>query len=151
MQPIFRVATLADRPALSTLRFELWPHCPLEQHAFELAQRLLSAGVVVLAQLDGQLVGFAEVSMRVDYVEGARSAPVPYLEGWYVREAQRGQGLGRGMLALVEQWALAGGYSELASDAEIENHQSIRLHQQIGFVEVSRSVHFLKKLESKNA
>jgi aminoglycoside 6'-N-acetyltransferase I len=44
-----------------------------------------SDGVVFLAQdSDGQVVGLAEVSIRQDHVEGTSSAPVPYLEGWYV-------------------------------------------------------------------
>ncbi len=48
----------------------------------------------------------------------------------------------------VMGWAISGGYSELASDAEAENVLSIRLHKQLGFSEIDRNVTFLKKLAS---
>jgi len=151
MQATIRIATPVDRPAWVALRFELWPQCPADRHELEVEQLLPSDGVVVVADADGQLIGFAEVSVRRDHVEGTRSAPVPYLEGWYVRAAHRGQGIGRRLLDFVEHWAISRGYGELASDAEIQNHQSIRLHRSLGFTEVGRSVHFVKKLGSKNA
>jgi aminoglycoside 6'-N-acetyltransferase I len=68
------------------MRFALWPDCPRERHALEIEQLLQSEGVVALANVDGELAGFAEVSIRRDHVEGTSTAPVPYLEGWYVDE-----------------------------------------------------------------
>ena len=50
------------------------------------------------------------------------------------------------MIGAVEKWAAARGYTELASDAELENSLSIRLHRRLGFSEVERNVTFLKKL-----
>jgi aminoglycoside 6'-N-acetyltransferase I len=42
-----------------------------------------SDGVILLAEDGrGQVVGFAEISIRRDHVEGTASAPVPYLEAW---------------------------------------------------------------------
>jgi hypothetical protein len=43
------------------------------------------------------------------------------------------------------------GYSEIASDAEIQNSRSIRLHSRLGFREVSRTVHFVKTLGNQTA
>ena len=151
MQTTFRTATASDRQEWAALRFELWPDCSIERHALEVEQLSSSEGLVVVAERGGELVGFAEASVRVDHVEGTRSAPVPYLEGWYVRHAHRRQGVGRNLLLLVEQWAQACGYTELASDAEIENHLSIQLHKHLGFSEVGRSVHFLRKLETRKS
>ena len=74
---------------------------------------------------------------------------MPYLEGWFVDEPYRGRGVGRALLNAVEQWAVSEGYTQLASDAEIENASSIRLHQLAGFSEVGRTVHFLKPLLPK--
>jgi aminoglycoside 6'-N-acetyltransferase I len=150
MQPTYRTTKPEDRPAWVALRFELWPECSVDRHELEVEQLLSGKGVVVVAEADGQLIGFAEVSVRHDHVEGTSAAPVPYLEGWYVRTAHRGQGVGRRLLAFVERWAIDRGYGEIASDAEIQDSQSIRLHRSLGFTEVGRSVHFVKKMARKN-
>jgi len=128
------------------MRCELWPDCVPERHGLEMAEILAGPGVVALALVDQAVAGFAEVSVRSDHVEGTAASPVPYLEGWYVRAAWRGRGVGRALLSYVEQWAVSKGYSELASDAEIQNDRSIRLHAMFGFNEVGRSVHFVKNL-----
>jgi aminoglycoside 6'-N-acetyltransferase I len=46
----------------------------------------------------------------------------------------------------AEDWALSSGFKELASDAVIDNEESIRAHLSLGFTETSREVHFIKKL-----
>jgi aminoglycoside 6'-N-acetyltransferase I len=113
----------------------------------EIDQLLNSDGVVFVAEDDqANLIGFAEVSLRRDHVDGALICPVPYLEGWFVEASFRRQGIGRALMGAVEKWAMTGGYTELASDAEIDNSLSIRLHKLLGFFEVDRNVTFLKKL-----
>ncbi|KAB2919881.1 MAG: GNAT family N-acetyltransferase [Dechloromonas sp.] len=144
-----RTATHEDREHWVRLRSELWPHCPAARHRLEVDSLLAGFGVVALALVDGEPAGFAEISVRSDYVEGTASSPVPYLEGWFVRSALRRRGVGRALLSFCEHWAIAKGYIELASDAEIQNSESIRLHELLGFKEAGRSVHFVKKLEEK--
>lgn len=141
-----RPATAADREEWIAMRYELWPDCPRERHQLEIDQLFVGTGVVALAWVSGAPAGFAEVSIRADHVEGTSIAPIPYLEGWYVREAHRGAGVGRALIDFVEQWARSRGFSELASDAELENTLSIKLHAQLGFREVGRSVHFVKRI-----
>jgi aminoglycoside 6'-N-acetyltransferase I len=110
-------------------------------------QLLKSGGVVFVAEAEhNDLIGFAEVSLRQDHVDGASICPVPYLEGWFVEASFRRQGVGRALIAAVEQWAILRGYAELASDAELENTLSIRLHKLLGFSEIERNVTFLKRL-----
>src|SRR5215467_11901349 len=111
-----RTAAPHDRDAWTRLRFELWPDCPPERHELEVTQLLTCAGIVALAFVDDELAGFAEVSVRSDHVEGTACSPVAYLEGWFVRPAQRGCGVGRALIAFAEQWAISKGFSELASD-----------------------------------
>ena len=111
---------------------------------------MAGAGVIALACVDREVVGFAEVSIRGDHVEGTKDSPVPYLEGWYVAPHHRGRGVGRALLGFVEKWARTKGYRELASDAEIANRKSIRAHAKLGFTEVGRTVHFVRHL-GKNA
>ena len=146
-----RPAVNADRDSWRLLRQELWPDCPAQRHALEIQQILASEGVAFVADWrQAGIVGFAEVSIRRDHVEGAASSPVPYLEGWFVREGFRRQGIGRRLLDAASQWAAQRGFSELASDAEIRNEASISVHAALGFREVGRSVHFLRLLQSEN-
>ena len=142
-----RRARPADKAGWMRLRHDLWPHCPDYKHALEIDQLLKSKGIALVAEDDAAgLIGFAEVSVRYDHVEGASISPIPYLEGWFVDAAFRKRGIGRALLDEIERWATSRGYSQLASDAEIENTSSIRLHQSFGFSEVGRSVNFLKQL-----
>ena len=114
-----------------------------------MTQFLAAAGIVALAIVDDELAGFAEVSVRSDHVEGTACSPVAYLEGWFVRPAHRGHGVGRALINFAEQWAISKGFPELASDAELENSRSIALHAALGFREVGRNVHFVKSLTAE--
>jgi aminoglycoside 6'-N-acetyltransferase I len=134
------------------MRHSLWPQCSDHKHALEMDQLLKSDGVVLVAEDEQRaLVGFAEVSLRHDHVDGASISPVPYLEGWFVEARIRKQGVGRALMNAVEQWAISQGYTELASDAELENSLSIRLHKMLGFSEIDRNVTFLKKLSFRTS
>jgi aminoglycoside 6'-N-acetyltransferase I len=149
LQVIYRTAQETDRPEWVRLRHELWPDCPVARHDLEIAQLLKSEGIVAVAEVGDILVGFAEVSLRNDHVEGTCASPVPYLEGWFVAPAYRCRSIGRGLLDFVEQWAIARGFHELASDAELENLQGVTLHTKLGFAEVGRTVHFVKPLRTR--
>lgn len=146
----YRIAKFSDQPDWINLRCELWPNCSVERHQLEVEQLLKADGVVVVADVGGSLVGFAEVSIRQDHVEGTHAVPVPYLEGWFVQKKHRSMGIGRGLLAFVERWAVDRGFDEIASDAEIDNLRSIDLHSKLGFTEVGRTVHFVKRLIRDN-
>jgi len=137
-----------DFPAWVKIRYALWPDCPPERHALEIEQLFATQGLVAFARAGNEIIGFAEVSIRRDHVEGTTIAPVPYLEGWFVAEPHRGHGIGRALLKFAEDWSRAHGYVELASDAELQNTHSITLHTQLGFREVARTVHFVKPLPS---
>ena len=101
--------------------------------------------VIVADRGNGALAGFAEVGSR-NYAEGCVTTPVAYLEGWYVDPDVRGTGLGARLLAAVETWAREQGFTELASDAEIENTVSLEVHLALGFEEVERQICFRKRL-----
>jgi len=147
--PRIRQAAPEDRASWVRLRRSLWPHCSEQKHELESGQLLKSGGVVFVAEAEhNDLIGFAEVSLRQDHVDGASICPVPYLEGWFVEASFRRQGVGRALIAAVEQWAILRGYSELASDAELGNTLSIRLHKLLGFSEIERNVTFLKPLKA---
>jgi aminoglycoside 6'-N-acetyltransferase I len=63
-----------------------------------------------------------------------------------VDEHIRGQKLGREMVRVAEEWAREKGCTEMASDTWLENETSIAAHLKIGYEEVERLVHFVKRL-----
>jgi aminoglycoside 6'-N-acetyltransferase I len=131
------------------MRRELWPDCP-EDHEPEVREYFAGrARTVVIAFVlereNGELGGFIEINER-NYAEGCSSLPVPYIEGWYVDPDLRGGGFGRLLVTCVEDWARAEGFDEIASDCRTDNALSIKVHEALGFVEVERTVCFIKRL-----
>ena len=72
--------------------------------------------------------------------------PVGYLEGIYIRECARRQGIARELLTACESWAKAHGCTEFASDCELDHADSQRFHRAVGFEEANRIVAYVKKL-----
>ena len=125
----------------------LFPGQSEDEYAADMSAWLArpDTGVLVAARDDGRLAGFAEVGER-NYADGCETAPVAYLEAWYVDPDVRRQGVGAALVAAVEEWARARGYRELASDALLENLTSQHAHLATGFTEVERSVKYRKAL-----
>jgi aminoglycoside 6'-N-acetyltransferase I len=145
-----RRAGSADLSDLARLRHGLWPHHSEADHRAELEPKLVDrAGetAIFLACSPAQIaLGFAEASLRRDYVNGCDTSPVAFLEGIYVEPASRRGGVARALAAAVEAWGAALGCSELASDATLDNEGSHRMHAALGFEETERIVFFRKTL-----
>jgi aminoglycoside 6'-N-acetyltransferase I len=140
--------TPLDHNGWLPLRAALWPDSGADsdhdKHSIlSSPERYL---VLVFSEENGNALGFAEASIRTDYVNGTDSSPVAFLEGLYVQPAKRGQGIARQLVAGVEQWAGEMGCTELASDALVENQVSHSMHEALGFEETERVVYFLKGL-----
>ena len=133
-----------DREAWLLMRCELWPEGSREEHLADI-ERYPADGVVLVAEGDAGLAGFVELSIR-NYAEGCDGNRVPFVEGWYVNAAHRGRGVGRALVAAAETWARRQGFTELASDALIDNRDGIAAHLALGFEEVERIVCFRKKI-----
>lgn len=100
---------------------------------------------VFVADAGDALVGFVEASAR-PYAEGCATTPVAYLEAWYVDDRARGKGVGKRLVAAVEDWGRSLGFQEIASDTQPENTASRKAHAQLGFEEIEQIVCFAKKL-----
>jgi len=146
MDTTIREATREDYDQWKSLRKLLSPDCSDHKHNLEIDQILSSKGIVLIAeQPEAGMIGFAEISLRSDHVEGVSISPVPYLEGWFVLEDYRRQGIGSKILTKAIAWASQNGYCELASDVELQNIDSIQTHIKFGFNEVGKTAHFLIK------
>jgi aminoglycoside 6'-N-acetyltransferase I len=128
---------------------QLWPDEPPDviRAEFEAALTTRAKASFIVRTLQGEAVAFMNLSLRRDYVPGAETSPVAYLEGIYVAEGFRRQGIAEGLLERAEGWAREQGCRELASDALLENTQSHAFHEAVGFREEERIVCYIKGLE----
>jgi len=147
MSYTIRRATPEDKPEWVRMRQGLWPDAPLEYLNFDLDDLLANsdAGIFVASDSQGRLIGFIETGLR-DHGEGCETSPVGYIEAWYVDPHVRGQKLGRDLVHTAEQWAREKGCTEMASDTWLENEASIAAHLKLGYYEIERLVHFVKRL-----
>jgi len=144
-----RSATESDLEKWAILRNCLWPDS-IENHSKILAKFISGDGVEVVEALvietaDEGVLGFIELNLR-NYAEGSKESQVPYIEGWYVSEPYQQMGYGKQLIQAAEEWAINGGYRELASDTELTNENSIQIHKHLGFKETERLVCFIKQL-----
>lgn len=141
----------ADHPEWFRMRRALWPDCSDDRHELEMLtarQQSHGGATFVFERGRGALGGFVEVSVR-NIVDSAQSDRVAYIEGWYVDPDVRRQGIGRGLIQAAEAWAAARGLTELGSDAELHNEDSISAHKALGFHETFRVVQFLKAIPAR--
>ena len=144
---MIRKAESKDLYTLSELACQLWPDHTVEEMRSEFADMITKPDAAFfLAYADETAVGFAQCQLRYDYVEGTDSSPVGYLEGIYVVEVYRKQGVARELLSACETWAKEKGCAEFASDCELDNVQSLQFHLNVGFEEANRIICFTKKL-----
>lgn len=101
---------------------------------------------IFLKTENGTPIGFAQCSLRHDYVEGTESSPVGYLEGIYIKDNFRNKGYAKELLNACEEWAKDKGCCEFASDCEIDNISSLLFHKAVNFTEANRIICFTKKL-----
>jgi aminoglycoside 6'-N-acetyltransferase I len=129
------------------MRRALWEDCPDEQQVREMEEILASdtEQVFVAERPGGTLCGFLEASLR-SRADGCNTTPVGYIEGWYVDDDVRRQGVGRQLVEAAETWARSRGCRQMASDAELWNEVSHRAHGGLGYQETARLVLFKKDL-----
>jgi len=143
-----REITPDDHSDWLRMRRSLFSGCSESMHALEMKEfsdSTATRAVFVVERRSGGLCGFIELSIR-DRVDASSSRQVAYVEGWYIDPDHRGRGLGRALIKQAEAWTTSRSLTELASDAEVENRDSIHAHKALGFRETFRLVHFLKRV-----
>ena len=144
---MIRKTEVKDLPILAELACKLWPDNTVEEMCSEMEEIIAKPDAAFfLAYAEDTPVGFAQCQLRHDYVEGTDSSPVGYLEGIYVADGYRKQGIAKELLAACENWAKIKGCAEFASDCELDNSQSLQFHLNVGFEEANRFICFTKKL-----
>lgn len=139
-------ANLEVLDAVVKLSMKLWPEHTYQEMSKEFTGYITEQkSSVFIAKVD-DVVGFAQVGLRHDYVEGTNSSPVGYLEGIYVEKDYRKQGIASALVKACEEWAKSLGCSEFASDIEMDNQESFEFHLKYGFIEANRLICFKKSL-----
>ncbi len=143
--------TPTDFEDWDNLTYKLFPeHMPEERERDKRDNReifdSLNQEAFLIRNETGEAIAFIDLSLRSDYVVGSRTSPVAYVEGIYVEEAYRKQGIAGELIRWAEEWGLAKGCTELASDALIDNTVSHQFHKGVGFREVERVVAFIKEI-----
>ena len=147
MTVVYRKADINDLPTLAELSCRLWPHHTADEMLAEYREGITNPDTAFFLAYAGETpIGFAQCQLRHDYVEGTESSPVGYLEGIYVADEYRKQGVARELLSACESWAKAKGCTEFASDCEVDNTQSLRFHLNVGFEEANRIICFTKRI-----
>lgn len=140
-------ATLSDIEDIVSMAMILFKSNDREELKQEFSE-LLSADdcAVFIASVDNVKIGFAQVQLRHDYVEGTESIPVGYLEGIFVKGEYRKRGYALKLLTSCEQWAKEQDCTEFASDCELTNDTSLKFHLKCGFKEANRIICFTKRI-----
>jgi len=144
-----RPARREDARTLARFRAGLWPEDSEVGHRLEVDRFFEGSApeplAILVADDAGRAVGFAELSIR-PWAEGCVTNRVAYLEGWFVAPEARGRGVGRALVAAAEEWAVAQGCKELASDTQPDNEGSAAAHRALGFTDVGLVRCFRKDL-----
>lgn len=146
----YRVRSLVRTDASEWFRLRklLWDESSDDEHRTEMLEIYShpETQLVLVAETDyGKLVGFLEASIR-PFVEDCHTDHVGYLEGWFVEQNYRKNGIGRKLVRAAENWARSKDCTEMASDSEVGNDPSLAAHQSLGYEETSRLVHLRKDL-----
>ena len=132
-----------------TLRAEFIPEVEFEEQRRFLqafAGNTAAFRAFVARDAESGLLGFAEVAVRTDFVNGCEHRPALFLEGIFVRPEHRGRGVARALCKAAAAWGLEQGCREFASDVYVDDHDSLAAHRGLGFEETERVVYFRKSL-----
>lgn len=138
-----------DGNAWRAMRLELWPDSDAAD-ADDWAAQPAAVTLVAEEPGSGELLGFAEVGTR-GYADGCDTSPVAFLEGWFVRAAERGHGVGAQLVQGAAQWARQQGLTEMASDSLLDDTAAFAAHRRAGFQEVERSIKYRMVLDAEGA
>jgi phosphinothricin acetyltransferase len=110
---------------------------PVEERAAWVAARQAAGWPVLVAVVDGEVVGWSSFA---DFRDSGRTPGYSIVVelSIHVQEARWGRGVGRSLMAALEQRARAMGKKVLVAGIDGSNEGSIEFHRRLGFVETAR-------------
>lgn len=144
---MIKKAKKKDSKVLAKMAMKIWEENNLYDLVKEFEEFAQDPNMAsFIKYVDDKPVGFANVSIRYDYVEGCETSPVGYLEGIYVEDEYRKNNYARDLVEACEKWVKDKGIKEFASDCTLTNKDSLAFHLSIGFEDVNRIICFKKEL-----
>ena len=143
---VIKKVTQKETESVAKLAVQMWDSNTIGDLKEEFDNYINDGGALFLACGDNGAIAFAQCGLRNDYVEGTESSPVGYLEGIFVVEEARKQGVAKELLCVCQNYAKEQGCTEFASDCELSNEESLKFHLRMGFEEANRIICFTKKL-----
>lgn len=130
------------------LRTALWPSSSPEDHRAEMREILASPHHTAFMARGWTALSLALPRWRCATITStaANRHRWRFWKGFIPSSARR-QGWAARLIAQVQEWAKQQGCSELASDTDIANLDSQRLHAALGFAETERVVFYRKTLD----
>jgi len=96
---------------------------------------------IFVADVDGRVVGLAEVHLRHDESSSAKVAyPYGYLQSLMVEAAFRRRGVGRQLVAAAEQWAKGRGAAEMRLETWEFAAGPLSFYESIGYATLRRTL-----------
>ncbi|HET8836915.1 MAG TPA: GNAT family N-acetyltransferase [Gemmatimonadales bacterium] len=141
---VIRPAVLADADRLAALSSELGYPVTADEMGRRLADLLARDGdIVLVAEAEsGQVVGWVHGSDQ-RLLESARRCE---LLGLVVDAGQRGRGVGRRLVAGVEEWARARGLEQMAVRSNVTRTESHPFYERLGYARVKTQHAYRKRL-----
>ena len=142
---MIKKAKREDYKIVAKLAKELWMEHSIEELEKEFWEYLTSKNVSIFIAYENQIpIAFVQVSLRYEYVEGTTTSPVAYLEGIFVKNDYRNQGIGTSIICdILKQYAVV--YLWVYK----KNYKAIRLYKRLGF-EVSEETETRYLLKAEN-
>lgn len=103
-------------------------------------------GTVLVADVDGQVVGFATVIVRDREAPDDMDLVHAEVAELSVLATHRGQGIGTALLRAAERIAVDAGANSFRIGADARNHEALRLYERYGFVPAGIELH--KRLDT---
>jgi GNAT superfamily N-acetyltransferase len=117
----------AERPFDVTLRDDIL------FHYYDIAALIASPNVeIVVAECNHQLIacGYARIETSKYYLRHRKHA---YLGFMYVEPSERGKGINQQIMAVLKQWAIEQGITELRLEVYSQNEAAIKAYEKVGF------------------
>lgn len=133
----YQAATLADVPALVRLlnvlfsiEVDFTPDTEKQTRGLSLLIQQPTHGVVQVARHQGEVIGMVSAQLVISTAQGAPSA---WVEDMVVDPQYQGQGIGKQLLASLEQWASSKGATRMQLLVDTENAPALGYYAHLGW------------------